>query len=146
MEIYIRLDLNQRKYTRSSYSFITWFALLGGVTQVFRVYFKQITVAVTKKLFENAILSDLFFVKKRSGVDQEFLEKERMLDKLVSVEAHTMSVLNKAAGGGEDDCRPVTHREKDNFEKLKKSLTKKTVGRRHVHQLINHVIKNRQRY
>jgi hypothetical protein len=34
------------------------------------------TTAVSKKLFENAILQDLFFVKKRNSEDAEFKNDE----------------------------------------------------------------------
>jgi hypothetical protein len=75
LELNVRLASMETVYDRKEYSFVTWFALLGGVTKVFVSYFRKMTTAVSKKLFENAILSDLFFVKRRNSEDTEFTNK-----------------------------------------------------------------------
>lgn len=48
-----------------------WFALLGGASKQFSTVFKRLTEAVSKKVFESSILSDLFFVKRREKKDIE---------------------------------------------------------------------------
>jgi len=51
-----------------------WLALLGGVTKQFSSIFKKLTIAISKKMFTSAILSDLFFVKKREKKDCAVVE------------------------------------------------------------------------
>ena len=63
--IFVRLDGVKKLIIRREYSFILWFALLGGVSKEFSAIFKKLTEAVSKKMFESSILSDLFFVKRR---------------------------------------------------------------------------------
>ena len=55
-----------------------WLALLGGVTKTFENFFKKITIAVSKKSMENALLTDLFYTKKRGKNDHEPFDNESL--------------------------------------------------------------------
>jgi hypothetical protein len=143
LELFIRMEDMEVIYTRYEFTFVMWFALLGGVTKGFNSYFRKMTTAVSKKLFEDAILTDLFFVKKRVNRDTEhqgFAEEKLSLDK------SAVSVLNKMYAGGEDETRPVTHREEQHFKKLKVSLETHTVKSEDLHNIVNHVMLNRKKY
>jgi len=71
METFIRQDNLTLTVTRSEYSFFVWLAMLGGISKIIKQYCAFITDAVSRKMFVNSVLSDLFFIKDRKEHDEE---------------------------------------------------------------------------
>jgi hypothetical protein len=44
--------------------------MLGGIEKIIKTYFGHLINAISDKVFKNAILSDLFFVKQRKESDE----------------------------------------------------------------------------
>jgi len=45
--------------------------MLGGIQKIVRSYCRFLTDAVSRKMFTNSILADIFFVKERKAYDLE---------------------------------------------------------------------------
>jgi len=76
LETFIRQDNLTLTVTRSEYSFWVWLAMLGGISKIIKQYCAFITDAVSRKMFVNSILSNLFFVKDRKDHDEEGIRRE----------------------------------------------------------------------
>jgi len=53
------------KIVRNSYTFIVWLSMLGGIRAFIGGWFRTVALGISRKLFMNNILNDIFFVKKR---------------------------------------------------------------------------------
>jgi hypothetical protein len=71
----VRLGDYEHIVTRHEYTFITWVAVLGGLFSAFGNYISKITHAISKKVFMNSVLGDLFFQKKRHQFQEGFDHK-----------------------------------------------------------------------
>jgi len=78
LETFIRQDNLTLTVTRSEYSFFVWLAMLGGISKIIKTYCAFITDAVSRKMFVNSILSNLFFVKERKDHEEEGVRREAM--------------------------------------------------------------------
>jgi len=77
-ETYIMHDDLSLTVNRSEYSFFVWLAMLGGISKIIKQYCAIITDAVSKKMFLNSILKDLFFVKSRAEDDEAGEKRDAM--------------------------------------------------------------------
>ena len=82
------------------------------------------TTAVSKKVMEGALLTDLFYVKRREEKDHPPLDNEvediKKVDPNTVTADKTMQALSMAAGFKPTENRLVTRKEQQNFTKLKK--------------------------
>ena len=64
------------KIIRHNYSFLVWFAMLGGLQATITAYFLRVSKAVSRQVFMNSVLQDIFYIKHRSAVDKEVEESD----------------------------------------------------------------------
>jgi len=65
------VDESSVKVNRNEYSFLVWLAMLGGIEKIIKTYFSRLINVISDKIFMNAILRDLFYVKFRKEGDVE---------------------------------------------------------------------------
>ena len=56
---------------RNEYDFLVWLAMLGGIQKLLKSYISYATNGISKQVFKNSILGDLFFIKDRQANDVE---------------------------------------------------------------------------
>lgn len=158
METFIELDDQKMIVNRAEYSFFVWLAMLGGITKIIRKYCGLLTDAISRKMFVNSILSDIFFVKDRKEFDIE--GKERMalsIDELKKVNENLLAqgrtltieqdrLKNIATGDGNKLLRLVTTQEDKHYQQLKVRLAENTFKKDDANNLITHMFKNRTKY
>ena len=97
---------------------------------MFKKYGGYITGAINDKWFENDILSDLFFIKKRTPRDVEGCTR-------LTTEDHSMHTVDQSM------IRLVTKDEDKDYERMKGNLkSKKCIDKTDVSNMISHLFFN----
>jgi hypothetical protein len=65
LKTYLRYDEMNVNINRYDYTWLTLIALLGGLQGVFREYFRVIAIGISRRVFMDSVLQDIFYIKKR---------------------------------------------------------------------------------
>jgi hypothetical protein len=56
---------------RHDYTLLAWLAILGGLQGAFGSYFARVALGVSRRMFMDSVLKDIFYIKKRTSDDEE---------------------------------------------------------------------------